>query len=167
MISAINSSTSFKAVYKPINYEFSESQQAVIKDIEEKISEKATKMDYCISPYENKVALYRVLGAKQSLHDKTVKFKEQFLCAICDEWNPLDIKKVDETDKKIADGQKTLEQMAGCIPVAIGICIALIVLYLTAGIFLSARNGKNTTKIQTELVNQIDTLKNNFVKKIK
>ena len=57
--------------------------------------------------------------------------------------------------------------MAGCIPVAIGICIALIVLYLTAGIFLSARNGKNTTKIQTELVNQIDTLKNNFVKKIK
>ena len=119
-----------------------------MKDIEEKISEKATKMDYCISPYENKVALYRVLGAKQSLHDKTVKFKEQFLCAICDEWNPLDIKKVDETDKKIADGKKTLEQMADCIPVAIGICIALIVLYLTAGIFLSARNGKIQQKFK-------------------
>ena len=95
MITAINSATSFKAFYKPNNYQFSDSQQAVIKDIEVKLGDRTIEKDYCVTPYgENSVALYKVSQPKTSLQDpKSMRFDKMGLCAVCDEWHPLDIKK--------------------------------------------------------------------------
>ena len=162
MITAINSATSFKAFYKPNNYQFSDSQQAVIKDIVVKLGDRTREKDYCVTPYgENSVALYKVSQPRTSLQDpKSMRFDKMGLCAVCDEWHPLDIKKLD-------DAQKTLDHMCGCLYVALCFMLVTMAAALVAGGVHLLKGNKQLTKAQTEFVQKADSLKYNLIKSIK
>ena len=161
MIPAINSATSFKAFYKPNNFNFSEQQKAVIKDIETKLGDRVKERDYCVVPEgKNEVWLYKISNPRVNLFDNSLRFDKKSLCAICDEWHPFDIEKYDAAEK-------TLNDMAGCLKWGLIIMTTLLTSAIVLGGICLAKGCKQATKAQTELIQKADTLKNNIIKNIK
>lgn len=158
MISAINSATSFKAFYKPNDLRFSESQQAVIKDIENKLGDRVDRKDFCVLPHEdNAVGLYKVSNPRVNLFNNKLKFDKIRLYTVCDEWHPFDVQKYDAAEK-------TLKQMGGCLDLAVKILVPLAVSAIVLAGFFSLKSSKNLSKTQTELIQNFDTLKENLTK---
>lgn len=157
MISAINSATSFKAFYKPNDLRFSESQQAVIKDIENKLGDRVDRNDFCVLPHEdNAVGLYKVSNPRVNLFNNKLKFDKISLYTVCDEWHPFDVQKYDAAEK-------TLKQMGGCLDLAVKILVPLAVSAIVlAGAF--SLKSKKIFKNQPELIQKNDTLKENLAK---
>ncbi|MBQ4114168.1 hypothetical protein IJD34_02055 [bacterium] len=158
MIPAINSATSFKAFYKPNDVRFSESQQAVIKDIETKLGDRVKENDYCVVPKDkNRVGLYKVSNPRVNLFNNNLHFDKISHCATCDEWHPFDVQKYDAAEK-------TLKQMGGCLDIALKIIITIAALAITLTIFSALKSRNNVAKAQSELFQKFDTLKENLAK---
>lgn len=161
MIPAINSAISFKAFYKPNNFNFSEQQKAVIKDIETKLGDRTKERDFCVVPEDkNAVGLYKVSNPRVNLFDNSLRFDKMSLCATCDEWHPFDIEKYDAAEK-------TLNDMAGCLKSGLILMATMLTSAIVLGGIYLARGCKQATKAPTEFVQKADTLKNNMIKNIK
>lgn len=153
-----NNPAGFKALYKPNNFNFSESQQAVIKDIETKLGDRVKENDYCVVPKDkNRVGLYKVSNPRVNLFNNNLHFDKISHCATCDEFHPFDVKKYD-------DAEKTLKQMGGCLDIALKILVPLTVLATALAVFSNLKSSKNLSKTQTELIQNFDTLKENLTK---
>ena len=158
MIPKINSATSFKAFFIPNDLRFSESQQAVIKDIENKLGDRVDRKDFCVLPHEdNAVGLYKVSNPRVNLFNNKLKFDKIRLYTVCDEWHPFDVQKYDAAEK-------TLKQMGGCLDIALKILVPLTVLATALAVFSNLKSSNAAAKAQTELIQKFDTLKENLAK---
>ena len=139
-IQAINNQTSFKAMYKP-DYKFSETQKILIKDIEDKLGDRAKERDYCITPDgDDRVALFEVWGAKKSIAKDKYIFEKSSLCAICDEYHPFNVKDLD-------DAYKMHKNMLGCLT-GLLIFLAVAAAATVTGFFTTAvKEGRNKTEV--------------------
>jgi len=147
----------FKAFYKP-NVRFSESQQAVIKDIENKLGDRVDRKDFCVLPHEdNAVGLYKVSNPRVNLFNNNLHFDKISHCATCDEWHPFDVQKYDAAEK-------TLKQMGGCLDLAVKILVPLAVLATALAVFSNLKSNNAAAKAQSELIQNFDTLKENLAK---
>ena len=164
MISAVNSATSFKKIYRPNDKYFSKSQINVIKDVEKKLANKAEEKDFLIKPRGTKgVELYRLYGAKKNNEPYSYlncTFDKKVYCAFCNEFTPFNPEDIDLVEENHINAQ-------ACLNVAKNIFIAVLASAALIGGALVLRKEIHTTKAQTEFVQKADTLKNNIIKNIK
>ena len=164
MISAINSATSFKKIYKPNDTHFSNSQKSTISDIEKKLANKAKEKDFLIEPSgKNGVELYRLYGAREHNYKSAwldCTYNKKVFCAYCDIFNPLIVEDIDLVEENHINAQAILN-------VTKNIFIAILASAALIGGALAVRNKIHATKAQTELVQKADSLKNNLIKSIK
>lgn len=153
--------TSFNALYKPKNYKFSESQQKVIKDIEAKLGDRINEKDYSIVPYGGySVALRQVEGIKTNPYDSNEWiFDKTKICAICDEENLLDITELDKA-KDEKEYLKRFSTFSATRDLFFTLAIAGVLL---SGILIK-KSSTPALKHQNEIINKIDSLKNNITK---
>lgn len=145
----------FKALYKPKNHKFSEYQQKVIKDIEEKLGDRVQQEDYSITPYGSyAVALHQVEGPRVNPYNKEIIFEKNKLCAICDEENLLDINDLDQTEEMLKATKKSARHS-----VARDFFFALAITGIAITGVLFKKNQASKIKPQSEIVNKIDSLK--------
>ena len=160
MITPVNSSNTFKAIYKPDKNLFTKSQQRVATDMESKLAYRAISKDFCIEPYgQNHVALFSVEGVDKSSFSGQYLYDKKVLCAICDEFTPLKVENVDLAEELHLNAKAALA-VVGNILLALLASAAIV-----GGIFCFS-GGKNSSKIQQEVVQKVDTLKNNLVKNL-
>ena len=151
---------SFKALYKPKNHKFTEPQQRVIKDIEEKLGDRILEEDYSITPYGGyAVALRKVEGLSLNPYNNELMFEKNKVCAICDEDNLLDINKLDESEELIDTWQNR-----AVLSVARDLFFALAITGIMLTGVLFKHKQTSALKHQSEFVNKIDSLKNNAIK---
>ena len=164
MISAVNSATSFKKIYKPNGNPFSKSQMNVIKDIEKKLANKAEEKDFLIEPCGKKgVELHRIYGVVEHNYPYSYlncTFDKKVYCGFYDQFTPFNPENIDLVEENHINAQ-------ACLNVAKNIFIAVLASAALIGGALAVRNKIHSTKAQTEFVQKADTLKNNIIKNIK
>lgn len=164
MITAINTATSFKKIYRPNDKYFSKSQINVIKDVEKKLADKSEEKDFLVLPRGRKsVELYRLYGAKKNNEPYSYlncTFDKKVYCALCNEFNYFNPKDIDLAEENYINAQ-------ACLNVAKNILIAILASTALIGGALVLRKEIVTRKAQTEFVQKVDTLKNNIIKNIK
>ena len=170
MIPKINSATSFKAFFIPNDLRFSESQQAVIKDIENKLGDRVDRKDFCVLPHEdNAVGLYKVSNPRVNLFNNKLKFDKIRLYTVCDEWHPFDVEKYEVfhgTPQLIMcdNDEIDLEYLTVNVIDEFEVLVPLTVLATALAVFSNLKSSKNLSKTQTELIQNFDTLKENLAK---
>lgn len=147
-IQAINNQTSFKAIYKPIGVEFSESQKKVIKDIENKVNpnedfyvEYGTKRD--------SVELSKLGGfTKDALKSEKTGWQKQIYIGTYDENKLFPIE-----DLKTAEKEQKKKDILGTIT-------GVVIIGMMLTIILGTRNNAKTKDV-------IPTVKEQVVNPIK
>ena len=112
-----------------------------VKDIEDKLGDRAKERDYCITPDgDDRVALFEVWGAKKSIAKDKYIFEKSSLCAMCDEYHPFNVKDLD-------DAYKMHKNMLGCLT-GLLIFLAVAAAATVTGFFTTAvKKGRNKTEV--------------------
>lgn len=145
MITAINSANSFKAVYS-VYEKYSDKQDKLCKEIETKLGDRIHHHDYLLAPGPNdSVELY----CYNSKNNKTGYF-----WTFNDTTEPFDDKALEKLDAAHNRHLKLNMGVAAFVVLSLGALFALI----------GKATKFNNPNSQTELVNKVDTLKNNLAK---
>ena len=170
MINPINSTITFKGVYSKKGTAFSESQLRTIDNIKTTLGDKKEKMDFFVSHGDRKdaVSLSKVVGMKPlgtGVESDNVTWMTQFEVGTYDENHPFKIEDLKTSEKKWSNNNW------GLIAV---MCVAITAMLLMAVGRVRTLVHQTNTEAKMELVNKVDslmqkvdTLKNNMVKKIK
>ena len=145
MITAINSATTFKAVYYT-NDKFSKKQEQICNDIEEKIKQSkiANKYNYVIEPADGDSVLIYNTPIKKNNSGDIVSFGPETYFKTIDENNPFDIKQLEDLHKRHSN-------------LLIGLAVIVGVTMTALFAILAKATRFNNSNTQTECVNKINT----------
>ena len=122
MITSVNN-INFKAIGLIEQSKFSDSQMAVVRDIQAKLGEKTKKNDYIIKPLENDIVELTQVSSLKKIGDGTVQYSNPLLyIGRYDKNYPFEIKDIKNAYKQITKFILwNLSIISSLLPIALGL----------------------------------------------
>ena len=159
MYNSVNS-INFKAIVLIEQSKFSDSQMAVVRDIQAKLGEKTKKNDYIIKPLENDIVELSQIGSFKKKGDGTVQYSDPLYIGKYDKNHPFEIKDIKNTYKQLAKFiLQNLSILYSLLPIALGL------VFVTS--YKKEPIKAQTEKVVTVAKDSLQTIKQdslNFVK---
>lgn len=121
MLNSVNS-INFKAIGLIEQSKFSDSQMAVVRDIQAKLGEKTKKNDYIIKSLENDIVELSQVSSLKKIGDGTVQYSNPLYIGRYDKNYPFEIKDIKNTYKQITKFiLLNLSILSSLLPIALGL----------------------------------------------